>query len=262
MKKQLPVGLLAEGNSTKSALLRLPRLAEELGPIKSTSLRIARRISHMLRGGYAVNDYEELQAARLILLRIPDDAVTRVVDELCKSELAFKDLSFALCETWLTADLLQPLKLRGASVATVVGMSGINRSWFVVEGETTAVRQVRRFVERNDARAFEIREGCKQLYFAAELLATSLTTPLFVTAQHALREGGICGNHLTAMIEEMAQKNFRDLLKGSRANWGGPLTQCSPEVAQAHLDALHKNQPEIAEVLNEQLAWAQRTLSK
>jgi hypothetical protein len=262
MKKQLQLGLLVEGNSTKSAILRLPKLAEELGPIKSTALRIARRLSHMLHGGYGVADYEELQAARLILLRVPDAMVPRVMEELCASELVFKDLCFVLCESWLPAEALGSLKSRGASVATVLNMPSTNRAWFVAEGDTTAVRQVRRFIERNEARVFEIRAGCKPLYFAAELLATSLTKPLFLGAQQALREGGICGNHLTAMLEEMAQKTFRALLKGSRTSWGDPLAECSPAIAKAHLDALHEHQPAIAEILNEQLAYAKRRLPK
>ncbi len=248
MKKQLQLGLVVEGNSTKSAILRLPKLAEELGPVKSTALRVARRLSHMLRGGYAVSDYEELQAARLILLRIPDAAVPRVVEELGASELVFKDLCFVLCESWLTTESLEPLRMRGASIGTILNMPSTNQHWFVVEGDISAVRQVRRFIERNDARVFEIREGCKQLYFAAELLATGLTTPLFLVAQQALREGGICGNHLTVMLDEMAQKTFRDLLKGSRANFSGALEECSPAATKAHLDALRANQPDIAEV--------------
>ncbi len=96
MKRQLQVGLVVEGSSTDSAILRLPRTAQELGPVKSGSLRVARRLSNMMHGGYAVADYEELQAARLILVFVPDQAVPRIVEELCESELVFKDLAFAL----------------------------------------------------------------------------------------------------------------------------------------------------------------------
>ncbi len=262
MKKPLQVGLIVEGSSTHSDVLRLPHLTEELGPIKATALRVARRLSHLLRAGYAVSDYEELQAARLILLRVPDVAAPRIVEELAASELAFKDLSFVLCESWLRVEVLEPLKARGSSVGTLLSVPSLHRDWFVVDGETSAVRQVRRLLEHNEARACEIRAGCKQLYFAAELLMTSLTSPLFVAAQQALREGGIYGNNLTAVLEEMAQKTVRDFVKGARANLGGPLTECSPATAKAHLDALHEAQPEIAQMVDEQLSWARNRMSK
>src|SRR5438552_2821181 len=109
MKKQLQLGLVVEGNATSSAVLRLPGLAAELGPIKSIGLQVARRVSNFLRGGYAVADYEELQNAKLVLLRVPDAELARIVDELCASGLVFPDISFVLCESWILTEALQPL---------------------------------------------------------------------------------------------------------------------------------------------------------
>lgn len=260
MKKQVRLGLVVAGNSTGSAILRLPTLAEELGPIKSPAPRVSSRVSHLLRAGYAVNDYEDLGAARLILLRVPDSMVPRIVDELCASELPLKDLSFALCESWLSMDVLQPLAVRGASVATLVGVPSRRRNWFVVEGQIAAVRQIRGFVERNEARAVEIRAKTKQLYFAAELLATALPVPFYMTAQQALRGSGISGKRLHDLLDEIVQEMFSELLKGGRTAWGGPLNECSPETARAYLTALHGTHPEIADVLDEQLPWAVRRM--
>lgn len=262
MKKQLQLGAVVEGNSTGSAILRFRTIAEELGPVKSAALRVARRISNFLRAGYAVSDYEELAAARLILLRIPDSVVARIVDELCASELVFKELSFVLCESWLASDALEPLRARGASVATLVGVSGSRRDRFVLEGQISAVRQIRRFIERNEARVVEIRPGTKQLYFAAELLATALPMPLFITAQQALRASGVSGNRLHAVLDEMAKEMFSDFLKGARVTWGGPLTKCSSETAGAYLRLLRRSHPQIADVIDEQLPWAKRKMSK
>ncbi len=262
MKKQLQLGLVVEGNSTGSAILRLPRLAEELGPVKSPALRIARRVSNFLKAGYAVADYEELGAARLILMRVPDSMVARVVDELCASELVFRKLAFVLCESWLTTDVLKPLGTRGASIATLVRAPSARRDWFIVEGQISAVRQTRRFVERNEARALELRPGTKQLYFAAELLASALPVPLYMTAQEALRDSGISGNRLHALMDEIAHDMFSRFFKGGAANWGGPLNECSHQTAEGYLTALRKGHPKIAEVLDEQLTWAMRRMSK
>ena len=253
--KRLQLGLVVEGNSTGSALLRLPAMAEELGPIKAATLRVARRLSNFLRAGYAVSDYEELQAAKLILLRVPDSAVPRIVDELCASELAFSGLSFVLCESWLFSDVLDPLRARGASVATLVAVPSKRRNWFVVEGQPTAMRQVRRLIERNDARTLELHPNTKQLCFAAQLLSTTLPQFLFITAQNALRAAGITGNHLHTVLNEMATEMLRAFLKGARVNWSGPLTDCSAETAKAHFDALRQSNPQIAELVEQQLSW-------
>ena len=56
--RPLRLGLVVEGNTTQSAVLRLDKLPEELGPVKSTVLSTARRLTNTLRGGYPVADYD------------------------------------------------------------------------------------------------------------------------------------------------------------------------------------------------------------
>jgi predicted short-subunit dehydrogenase-like oxidoreductase (DUF2520 family) len=262
MKKQLQAGLIVEGNSTNSTVLRLPRMPEELGPIKSRSLRVARRLSNVLKAGYAVADYKSLQAARLILLRVPDRAVPRIVEELSQSGLIFRDLSLVLCETWLSTDVLEPLRARGASVATLLNIPGTGRTWFVVEGQLGAVRHVRRLIELNEARVLELRPGTKRLYFAATLLTTTVPIPLFLAAQEALRASGMSGNHLHAVLKEMARSMFRNFSKGRRFASGGPLTESSEETARMYFEALRRNDPQLAELVMEAMAWAKRRISK
>ena len=260
MKKQLQLGLVVEGNSTESAVLHLPRLAEELGPVKSAVLRVARRVSNMLKAGYAVADYEELQAASLILLRVPDASVPRVVDELCASELIFKDLSFVLCESWLPVDELSALASKGASVATLINLSTYQGSWFAVDGEAKAVRQIRQFLERNEVRSNEILPDCKHLLFASEILAAALPLPLLVTAQQALRASGVSGKVLSALLEQMTQKMVQDFLKGARAIWGGPLTESSEETGRMYLEQLRRSHPGMASLIEEQLPFGRRIM--
>lgn len=262
MKKRLPLGLVVEGSSTNSTLLRLPSVAEELGPVKSATVRVARRLSNFLKAGYAVAQYEDLQVARVILLRVPDSTVARIVSEMCDSGLQFKDLSFVLCESWLNSDVLQPLADRGATVATVVSVPSVRQKWFVAEGQLSAVRQVRRFIERNEGSTFELRPGTKPLYFAAQLLVTALPVPLFFDAQQALRSSGISGNHLYTLLDEMSREMFRSFANGARATWGGPLTECSEETATRYLSAVRESQPQIAEAVEDQLAWARKKIRR
>src|SRR5579884_4074992 len=99
MKHQQPLGLVVEGNATASAILKLPSVLDELGPVKAGVPRVARRLSNFLRAGYPVATYQELQEARLILLRVPDQTVSRLVSELTASGLVLKDLVFVLCES-------------------------------------------------------------------------------------------------------------------------------------------------------------------
>jgi predicted short-subunit dehydrogenase-like oxidoreductase (DUF2520 family) len=262
MKKQLQLGMVVEGNVTSSAVLRIPSLAEDLGPIKSTGLQVARRISNFLRAGYAVSDHQELQAAKLILLRVPDAAVGRVVEELCGSELLLEKLSFVLCESWLPTETLQPLRARGASVASLIEAPSSSEKCFVVEGDIPAVRQIRRVLERGGARTIELRAGTKPLYFAADLLVTALPVPLLQAAKQALRGGGVSGNQLSTLLEDMAREMVHSFLRGARVSWGGPLKECSEETADEYFRRLDADHAQLASLLREQLIFARRRPGK
>src|SRR3954470_12817076 len=120
MNQQLQLGLIVEGNATHSDILRMPSIIHELGPVKSGSIRVARRHSNQIRAGYPVAEYQELNAANLVLIKVSDSTVARVVDELCDADLPMRGVAFALCETWLQSKVLEPLANRGAYVATVL----------------------------------------------------------------------------------------------------------------------------------------------
>lgn len=250
MRKPLPLGLVLEGSSSRSAMLRLPALARDLGPIKSSALRLARRFSNLMQGGYPVAGYEELQTARLIFIRVPDSSVSHVVEELCASDLMLKRLCFVLCETWLGSDALSPLQERGATIASLIHVPATERNIFAVEGQSIACRLTRRLIEHHDGRVFELKMGSKHLLYAAELLSTVLATPLFAGAQQSLRAAGMSGNQLAALLEYVAQKMTREVIKGVRLPLTSLPPDCNSELGSRFLAQLQQTQPAIASLIN------------
>lgn len=253
MNQPRQLGVLIEGNSTHSEILRLPSVVQELGPVKSSSVRVARRHSNQIRAGYPIADYRELHTADLILIKLADPSVSRVVEELCASDLPLKGLSFALCESWLPTQALGPLASRGAHVATILKLPSLSAARFVVEGDLKAVRQVRRFLARNGARSIELSPDHKHLVFASELLAMTAPIALLGSAKQLLREGGISGNVLWDILDQMARKMVLDFARGSRPESSGPLADCPVETARSHLELLERTQPSTASMLRQHL---------
>ena len=262
MKNQQSVGLVVEGNATSSSVLRLSNVIEDLGPIKAGAMRVARRLANFLRAGYAVDSYEELRTARLVLIRVPDASLPRTVEELCGSELVFRDLAFVLCESCLSSSALKPLQDRGATVATVTPVQSIRQSWFILEGQLAAMRHVRRFLERNNSRAFELRPGTKPLYFAAQMMALGLPSTCYAAAQQALRAAGISGNRLHGLLEEMSFEMFRAFSNGIRFRWPGARLGCTREVADEYLGLLRQQHPQLAALLDNHLISAESGMNE
>jgi hypothetical protein len=252
--KKLRAGLVVEGKSTSSSILRLSSVAEELGPVKSGSLQVARRVSNFLRAGYAVTSYRDLAAARIILIKVPDVSVPRIVQELCASELDLTQVSFILCESWMRTEALLPLHERGASIASIVAITEGKRVCFAVEGDLTAVRQIRRLVERSDVKMVELRTGAKHLLFAAMLLLTALPRPILMAAQQALRESGVSGNQLSTMLEDLASDTISSFLRAPKLASADLLTGCPKEDADGYFHRLSLTHPDFADRLKGLLA--------
>lgn len=246
--KKLQAGLVIEGNSTSSSLLRLRGLTEELGPIKSSGLQVARRVSNFLRAGYAVTTYSDLSNARTILIRVPDGAVERVVTEICDSPWNWEEHFFVLCETWAPTEQLDPLRKRGANVASLVALPGGQKT-FVVEGDVAAVRQMRRMIERANARTIELHPHTKHLFFAAAVLCTAIPVPVLLMAQQALRESGVSGNQLSGVIEDMSSDVLTSFLKGARTTWGGPIAESLKSCSGAYWEQLASGHRELSDTL-------------
>ncbi|MFL6414528.1 MAG: DUF2520 domain-containing protein [Bryobacteraceae bacterium] len=253
MNQHLQLGLIIEGNSTHSEILRLPSIVQELGPVKSSSFRVARRHSNQVRAGYPITKYEELHPAGLTLIKVADSSVARIVEELCASDLPLRGMGFALCESWLPSETLAGLAKRGAHVATVLRLPSVSAPRFVVEGDGKAVRQTRRFLTRNGARSIELSPEHKHLVFASELLAMSIPLWLLSQAKHLLREGGLSGNVLWDILDQMARQMVLDFSRGSRVEASGPLAECPPATTKSHLAVLERTQPSIASMLREHL---------
>ena len=81
-------------------------------------------------------------------------------------------------------------------------------------------------------------------------------------AQTALRGSGVSGNNLYTLLNEMTQTMLRDILKGARANWTGPLAHCSPKTASDHFEALRRADPQLADFIGQQFESARTRMDK
>lgn len=257
MKVPQKLGLIVEGNSTKSIILRYPGLAENIGPIKASAPSVAHRVSKFIRAGTAIDTYEEFENCDLVLIHVPDESAPRIVWELMASKLNMTGVTFLLCESWLPSAILAPLKQRGALTATLLAVAAESAHWFALEGGYAAVKRTKRLLNSLDASVVELKCGTKHLYFAASAFAETLPRALFASARLALRAAGLSGNHLYAVLEEMAQSMFRDISRGARAGWTGPLMDCPEEIASEYLVRLQEDRPDLAALLSDHLKLAE-----
>jgi hypothetical protein len=72
-------------------------------------------------------------------------------------------------------------------------------------------------------------------------------------AKQLLRQGGLSGNVLWDILDQMARKMVLDFSRGSRLDVSGPLTECPLETAESHLKLLDQTEPSVASILRQHL---------
>lgn len=248
MKKTRPAGLVGAGRLNASFLARLPGLVEHLGPIKAQNFRLSRRMANSLRAGVAVKTYEELNHCRLILIAVPGKILAPVVDELARSGIAWSDKSVVLCDALRESSELQPLSMRGAASASLAEIEGFEGSRYVAEGHRTALREIRRVVERGGGvKVFELRPSQKPLYSAGVSFATSLFMPLAEASFECLRKAGLVSGSTSLVVGGLFERSLRAYLKAGKKAWSGPLADGDPIEAARLAEALGRIDPLLKE---------------
>src|ERR1700733_1407365 len=182
MKKAQSVGLIGTGSLTDSPLTRFWWLSERLGPVNSASYRVASRIANMLQAGHPVKDYAEFENCDLILVCVPEVAISPVVSEMVSSKISWPGKAVVLCSTWLDSGELQKLAALGASIGSISPIPGFDDERYLVEGDPMAIRHSKSLVEYRERRVVAIERPLKPFYLAALTCTGSLLFALLQVA--------------------------------------------------------------------------------
>lgn len=254
--KKPQVGLVLEGDASNSALLNLPGLGSNVDVVKSSSLRSARRFANAFRLGKAVDNYEALQGCRLVLIKVPDSELPRILAEFSSAAQDAPLPPIAACETWISADMLREAGVVTGKIATATSIPSPLGRWFIAEGDTAAVRLLRRLLEDCGAKVLPIDQGTKSLYFAAELMTTAAPLPYLFSAQALLRRSGLSGKLLASVLEQLLAKMSRNFRAGHRLALAGPEAHCARHISSEHLARAQAAAPEILHLLEQYRRYA------
>jgi len=94
----MTTALVCAGAVNRSFLARMPAFLRSVGPVKASSLRVARRIANTLHAGCAVDAYSALNGAGPIWIAVPEAALERIVLDVA-AEAAVDGAMIVLCAT-------------------------------------------------------------------------------------------------------------------------------------------------------------------
>jgi hypothetical protein len=254
MKKAKSVALIGAGKLTDSPLSRFYWLSERLGPVKSSSYRLASRIANHLRAGHPVKDFEEFRSTELIVVCVPDPMLARVLGDLASAPIDFKGKAVVLSSLWRDSGELRELSARGAAVGSICVIPGFDDLRYLVEGDPLAALRARRLVEYRERRAVTIERSLKPFYLAALTCTGSVLFSALLAAGESLRLAGVTPAVSASILEKQVARTLRSFVRSGRKGFPtvGDLSK------QVH--ALAGADPELARYMEQSARLAERLL--
>jgi predicted short-subunit dehydrogenase-like oxidoreductase (DUF2520 family) len=173
----------------------------------------------------------------ILLLTVSDDAIVRVAEEIAKvKKLKFDNLLAIHCSGVYAADALEPLKAKGASVASMHPIQTFPKSQraeklksklrgisYGIDGEPEALRNVMAIVRDLDGRSVVVPSEMKPLYHVACVFAS---------------------NYMAVFVNTIAELSRRLKLTSSWMEVFGPLMTATMEnVVKDRVGAHWSNRP-------------------
>jgi len=248
MVAKAQVAIVGAGNFGSALALTLHQAGYSIEAVitraRGRSLDRAQKLAKQV-GARASSDLSAVRA-ELIWFCVPDAEIARVAKALAE-KVEWKGRVALHSSGALTSDELDPLRRRGAAVASVhplmtfvrgsrPSLAGVS---FAVEGDAAAVRVARRVIHDVGGRAYPIRKKDKAAYHAWGTFASPLFTALLATTEQVAALAGV--NRKAArqrMIPILLQTLANYAAFGVAGGFSGPIVRGDVDTVKRHLRVL------------------------
>jgi len=194
----------------------------------------------------------------VVIIAVPDDAVGRVAAGLARSGVSWAGRFVFHTSGLLPAHVLEPLRKRGARIASVHPVQSFPRkdapasifrgiTWGV-EGDPAAVAAAEEMVRDLRGNVLLLSEKDKPLYHAACSLASNAMIALEWTASGLLGAAGIGEKAAAGMLFPLVQGTLQNVNNlGLEKALTGPILRGDAATVRKHLEAL-RDDPHAREV--------------
>lgn len=209
------IALVCSGPVSRSTVARLPGIREQLGWVKAPTFRMASRAANSLKSGVAVADYSALDRAHTILISVPMDVLHRHVQELLAAEITWRGKVVAVIETDCDSTVLRCFRSLGAHCATLTSVGGPEDRSVLIEGDSEAVRILRRFIGTN-LPVLTIATATKKPFLDTVEKASSSLLPLVSGVVENFRAAGLTKTQSESLAATLVGNTLNGYFRGGR----------------------------------------------
>lgn len=201
-------GLLAVGGVNVSFLARMPELIRRLGPVKSSSPSVARKITNGLRAGVAVSHYAELQLCELIWIVSPESKLGYLMNELANN-VTLQGKMIVVCDVMRESVKMNTSRVPGARFATLNCVPETGEHLFTAEGHPAVMRELKGLFASDGRKLIQMQPGMKTLYLSGIHITSHLLVPWIIGAVSSFRAAGLSRKQAVRLVHALANEELR-----------------------------------------------------
>ena len=220
------------------AFAKQKHLDRLLGPVKSSSARVASRIANGIRAGDPARDFTDFLDCSVVVIATRREDFAGVLKEMTASGLDWSGKTIAVLDGIHESLDLAPLAALGAMTASLEAVDGFDGWLFVCEGDARACGALRRVFGEMGSVVKEIQAGKKHCFTSGLELADGCILPLLMASMECFREAGLDTAVAWSVWEKTASNAIRGYRKAGRKAWGGVSASGDEELVRRQLRAL------------------------
>ncbi len=248
MKKQ-EFAIIGAGRLGRTLGRLLVRHGHQAAGLSCRSLRSARQARQFIGGGEPTTSNTQAAArGQLVLMATPDREIAPVARELARMRLPWSDRVVAHTSGAVSSEALEPLRQRGAWVASLHPLVSIaaarpdldfHGTPFAVEGNSRAVRVLRRLVLDMGGHPVTIPRQSKALYHLIACILSNDLVALLSSGFEAARGLGLGTRQASTLYLPLIRGTIENVSRlGSVKALTGPVSRGDLPTLRLHAEAL------------------------
>ncbi len=205
-------------------------------------------------GKASTDNIETARAGDIVILCLPDEEILNVTKELMNARIRWSEKFIFHCSGLLSSEVLKPLKEKGALTASIHPVQSFAHKstppeqfeniYFGLEGETKALKESQKIIQKLGGRSFIIEAGNKALYHTACSIASNFFVVLLDTASSLLNQVGLQEEQAFQVLLPLVKGTLHNVKKFDiRTSLTGPVIRGDKASIEKHLEALRQFPP-------------------
>ncbi|MBI4286897.1 MAG: DUF2520 domain-containing protein [Chloroflexi bacterium] len=255
----MKVGFIGAGTVGTALAVTLSQRGYPVAAVASKTRAAARKLAGQVTGCQAKESAQQvIEAADLIFVTTPDDAIAGVVAQLQWR----KGKDVVHCSGAASLDILEPARRAGAGVGALhplqtfasvaQAIENIPGSTFGIEAEGALLETLKSLATALGGHAVELGAGDKVLYHAAAVIACNYFVTLVKMATDLWQQFGVSTPEATRAMLPLIQGTVNNLKQVGLPNClTGPIARGDMGTLRKHLEALEEQAPALVSTYRE-----------